>query len=155
MNEQRDIWAAREKAAEAAQKTAETRELKTLALAYKNAREVAGFFGRNTNASNGLEVSVTMSNNGYHSDVVNKLLRSVIPKNAELADAIWKKAVSRSSPPASAARSSPPIRAPRCAVSRSAPICCSRRPRSTASTTPIRRRCPTPSVTNASPMTRC
>ena len=93
MNEQRDIWTAREKAAEIAQKTAETRELKTLALAYKNAREVAGFFGRNTNASNGLEVSVTMSNNGYHSDVVNKLLRSVIPKNAELADAIWKKAV--------------------------------------------------------------
>ena len=92
MNEQRDIWAAREKAAEAAQKTAETRELKTLALAYKNAREVAGFFGRNTNASNGLEVSVTMSNNGYHSDVVNKLLRSVIPKNAELADHIWKEA---------------------------------------------------------------
>ena len=93
MNDQRDIWTAREKAAEIAQKTAETRELKTLALAYKNAREVAGFFGRNTNASNGLEVSVTMSNNGYHSDVVNKLLRSVIPKNAELADAIWKKAV--------------------------------------------------------------
>ena len=93
MNEQRDIWAAREKAAEVAQKTAETRELKTLALAYKNAREVAGFFGRNTNASNGLEVSVTMSNNGYHSDVVNKLLRSVIPKNAELADAIWEEAV--------------------------------------------------------------
>lgn len=93
MNEQRDIWVAREKAAETAQKTAETRELKTLALAYKNAREVAGFFGRNTNVSNGLEVSVTMSNNGYHSDVVNKLLRSVIPKNAELAAAIWEEAV--------------------------------------------------------------
>ena len=54
---------------------------------------MAGFFGRNTNASNGLEVSVTMSNNGYHSDVVNKLLRNVIPKNAELADAIWEEAV--------------------------------------------------------------
>ena len=92
MNEQRDIWAAREKAAETAQKTAETRELKTLALAYKNAREVAGYFRTNTNASNGLEVSVTMSNNGYRSDVVNKLLRGVIPKNTELADAIWKEA---------------------------------------------------------------
>lgn len=92
MNEQRDIWAARETAAEIAQKTAETRELKTLALAYKNAREVAGYFRANTNASNGLEVSVTMSNNGYHSDVVNKLLRSVIPKNTELADYIWKEA---------------------------------------------------------------
>ena len=93
MNEQRDIWAAREKAAEAAQKTAETRELKTLALAYKNAREVAGYFRANTNASNGLEVSVTMSNNGYRSDVVDRLLRSVIPKNAELADCIWEEAV--------------------------------------------------------------
>lgn len=90
MNEQRDIWAAREKAAEEAQKTAETRELKTLALAYKNAREVACYFRTNTNASNGLEVSVTMSNNGYRSDVVDRLLRSVIPKNAELADYIWK-----------------------------------------------------------------
>ena len=93
MNEQRDIWTAREKAAEEAQKTAETRELKTLALAYKNAREVACYFRTNTNASNGLEVSVTMSNNGYHSDVVNKLLRRVIPKNAELADYIWEEAV--------------------------------------------------------------
>lgn len=93
MNKQRDIWVAREKAAETAQKTAETRELKTLALAYKNAREVAGYFRTNTNASNGLEVSVTMSNNSYRSDVVDKLLRTVIPKNAELADAIWEEAV--------------------------------------------------------------
>ena len=93
MNEQRDIWAAREKAAEEAQKTAETRELKTLALAYKNAREVACYFRANTNASNGLEVSVTMSNNGYRSDVVDRLLRRVIPKNAELADCIWEEAV--------------------------------------------------------------
>lgn len=93
MNEQRDIWVAREKAAETAQKTAETRELKTLALAYKNAREVAGYFRTNTTASNSIEVSVTMSNNGYRSDVVDKLLRTVIPKNAELADAIWEEAV--------------------------------------------------------------
>lgn len=93
MNEQRDIWVAREKAAETAQKTAETRELKTLALAYKNAREVAGYFRTNTTASNGLEVSVTMSNNGYRNDVVDKLLRNVIPKNAELADCIWEEAV--------------------------------------------------------------
>lgn len=96
MNEQRDIWAAREKAAEIAQKTAETRELKTLALAYKNAREVASYFRAYTNTSNGLEVSVMMvsnHNNGSRSDVVNKLLRTVIPKNAELADAIWKEAV--------------------------------------------------------------
>lgn len=93
MNEQRDIWVAREKAAETAQKTAETRELKTLALAYKNAREVAGYFRTNTTAANRLDVSVTMSNNGYRSDVVDKLLRNVIPKNTELADAIWEEAV--------------------------------------------------------------
>ena len=91
MNEQRDIWAAREKAAEEAQKTAETRELKTLALAYKNAREVACYFHNNTNATDKLNVGIRMANdNGYRSDVVDRLLRSVIPKNAELADCIWK-----------------------------------------------------------------
>ena len=91
MNEQRDIWAAREKAAEEAQKTAETRELKTLALAYKNAREVACYFHNNTNAANKLNVGIRIANdNGYRSDVVDRLLRSVIPKNAELADYIWK-----------------------------------------------------------------
>ena len=94
MNEQRDIWAAREKAAEEAQKTAETRELKTLALAYKNAREVACYFHNNTNAADKLNVGIRMSNdNGYRSDVVDRLLRSVIPKNAELADCIWEEAV--------------------------------------------------------------
>lgn len=91
MNEQRDIWAAREKTAEEAQKTAETRELKTLALAYKNAREVACYFHNNTNAADKLNVGIRMVNdNGYRSDVVDRLLRSVIPKNAELADYIWK-----------------------------------------------------------------
>ena len=91
MNEQRDIWAAREKAAEEAQKTAETRELKTLALAYKNAREAACYFHNNTNAANKLNVGIRMANdNGYRSDVVDRLLRSVIPKNAELADYIWE-----------------------------------------------------------------
>ena len=96
MNEQRDIWAARKKAAEEAQKTAETRELKTLALAYKNAREVASYFHAYTDTANRIDVSVTMvsnHNNGGRSDVVNKLLRSVIPKNAELADYIWEEAV--------------------------------------------------------------
>lgn len=94
MNEQRDIWAAREKAAEEAQKTAETRELKTLALAYKNAREVACYFHNNTNAANKLNVGIRIANdNGYRSDVVDRLLRSVIPKNAELADCIWEEAV--------------------------------------------------------------
>lgn len=96
MNEQRDIWAAREIAAETARKTAETRELKTLALAYKNAREVAGYFRAYTDAANRIDVSVLMvsnHNNGGRSDVVNKLLRSVIPKNAELADCIWEEAV--------------------------------------------------------------
>lgn len=94
MNEQRDIWAAREKAAEEAQKTAETRELKTLALAYKNAREVACYFHNNTNAADKLNVGIRMANdNGYRSDVVDRLLRSVIPKNAELADCIWEEAV--------------------------------------------------------------
>ena len=94
MNEQRDIWAAREKAAEEAQKTAETRELKTMALAYKNAREVACYFHNNTNAADKLNVGIRMANdNGYRSDVVDRLLRSVIPKNAELADCIWEEAV--------------------------------------------------------------
>ena len=94
MNEQRDIWAAREIAAEEAQKTAETRELKTLALAYKNAREVAGYFHNNTDTANKLNVGIRMANdNGYRSDVVDRLLRSVIPKNAELADCIWEEAV--------------------------------------------------------------
>ena len=94
MNEQRDIWAAREKAAEEAQKTAETRELKTLALAYKNAREVACYFHNNTNAAAKLKVGIRIANdNGYPSDVVDRLLRSVIPKNAELADCIWEEAV--------------------------------------------------------------
>ena len=94
MNEQRDIWAAREKAAEEAQKTAETRELKTLALAYKNAREVACYFHNNTNAADKLNVGIRMANdNGYRSDVVDRLLRSVIPKNAKLADCIWEEAV--------------------------------------------------------------
>ena len=94
MNEQRDIWAAREKAAEEAQKTAETRELKTLALAYKNAREVACYFHNNTNAADKLNVGIRMVNdNGYRSDVVDRLLRRVIPKNAELADCIWEEAV--------------------------------------------------------------
>ena len=94
MNEQRDIWAAREKAAEEAQKTAETRELKTLALAYKNAREVACYFHNNTNAADKLNVGIRIANdNGYRSDVVDRLLRSVIPKNAELADCIWEEAV--------------------------------------------------------------
>ena len=94
MNEQRDIWAAREKAAEEAQKTAETRELKTLALAYKNAREVACYFHNNTNAADKLNVGIRMANdNGYRSDVVDRLLRSVIPKNAELADCIWEEAM--------------------------------------------------------------
>ena len=94
MNEQRDIWAAREKAAEEAQKTAETRELKTLALAYKNAREVACYFHNNTNAADKLNVGIRMANdNGYRSDVVDRLLRSVIPKNAELADCVWEEAV--------------------------------------------------------------
>ena len=94
MNEQRDIWAAREKAAEEAQKTAETRELKTMALAYKNAREVACYFHNNTNAADKLNVGLRMANdNGYRSDVVDRLLRSVIPKNAELADCIWEEAV--------------------------------------------------------------
>ena len=94
MNEQRDIWAAREKAAEEAQKTAETRELKTLALAYKNAREVAGYFHNNTNAADKLNVGIRIANdNGYRSDVVDRLLRRVIPKNAELADCIWEEAV--------------------------------------------------------------
>ena len=94
MNEQRDIWAAREKAAEEAQKTAETRELKTLALAYKNAREVACYFNNNTTSADKLNVGIRIANdNGYHSDVVDRLLRSVIPKNAELADCIWEEAV--------------------------------------------------------------
>ena len=96
MSEYREMWAAREKAAEIAQKTAETRELKTLALAYKNAREVAGYFRAYTDTANRIDVSVLMvsnHNNGGRSDVVNKLLRSVIPKNAELADAIWEEAV--------------------------------------------------------------
>ena len=82
------------KAAEEAQKTAETRELKTLALAYKNAREVACYFHNNTNAADKLNVGIRMANdNGYRSDVVDRLLRSVIPKNAELADCIWEEAV--------------------------------------------------------------
>lgn len=94
MNEQRDIWATREKAAEEAQKTAETRELKTLALAYKNAREVACYFHNNTNAADKLNVGIRIANdNGYRSDVVDRLLRRVIPKNAELADCIWEEAV--------------------------------------------------------------
>ena len=94
MSEYREMWAAREKAAEEAQKTAETRELKTLALAYKNAREVACYFHNNTNAANKLNVGVRIANsNGYRSDVVDRLLRSVIPKNAELADCIWEEAV--------------------------------------------------------------
>ena len=58
--------------------------------------------------------------------------------------ATWRRAASRSSPPAPATRSSPPTRAPRCARSRSAPTCCSRRPRSTACTTRTRRSTPTP-----------
>ena len=94
MSEYREMWAAREKAAEEAQKTAETRELKTLALAYKNAREVACYFHNNTNAANKLNVGIRIANdNGYRSDVVDRLLRSVIPKNAELADYIWEEAV--------------------------------------------------------------
>ena len=94
MSEYREMWAAREKAAEEAQKTAETRELKTLALAYKNAREVACYFHNNTNAADKLNVGIRMANdNGYRSDVVDRLLRSVIPKNAELADYIWEEAV--------------------------------------------------------------
>lgn len=94
MGEIRDKWAAREKAAEEAQKTAETRELKTLALAYKNAREVACYFHNNTNAANKLNVGIRIANdNGYRSDVVDRLLRRVIPKNAELADCIWEEAV--------------------------------------------------------------
>ena len=94
MSEYREMWAAREKAAEEAQKTAETRELKTMALAYKNAREVACYFHNNTNAADKLNVGIRMANdNGYRSDVVDRLLRSVIPKNAELADYIWEEAV--------------------------------------------------------------
>ena len=94
MNEQRDIWAAREKAAEEAQKTAETRELKTLALAYKNAREVACYFHNNTDIAGKLNLYVRIANDdGYRSDVVDRLLRRVIPKNAELADCIWEEAV--------------------------------------------------------------
>ena len=94
MSEYREMWAAREKAAEEAQKTAETRELKTMALAYKNAREVACYFHNNTNAADKLNVGIRMANdNGYRSDVVDRLLRSVIPKNAELADCIWEEAV--------------------------------------------------------------
>ena len=91
MNEQRDIWAARKKAAEEAQKTAETRELKTLALAYKNARGVASYFYNSTDIAGKLNLRVLMADNdGCQSDVVNRLLRRVIPKNAELADYIWK-----------------------------------------------------------------
>lgn len=94
MNEQRDIWAARKKAAEEAQKTAEARELKTLALAYKNAHEVASYFYSSTDIAGKLNVCVRIADDdGYRSNVVDRLLRSVIPKNAELAACIWEKAV--------------------------------------------------------------
>ena len=73
MSEQRDIWAARKQAAEEAQKTAETRELKTPALAHKNAREVASYFYSST-------------------DIAGKL-NLCVRKNAELADCIWEEAV--------------------------------------------------------------
>jgi len=50
--------------------------------------------------------------------------------------------------------SSPPTPPLRCAAPRSVPRSCSRRPRSTASTAPIRTRIQTPRATHASPSTR-
>ena len=91
MSEYREMWATRKQAAETAMNDADARELKTLSSAYRKARDVADFFGDNTNSSDSLDLYLGLRNsNGHRSDSVDSLLRATIPKNKELADNIWK-----------------------------------------------------------------
>ena len=91
MSEYREMWAARKQAAETAMNDADARELKTLSAAYRKARDVADFFGDNTNSSDSLDLYLGLRNsNGHRSDSVDSLLRATIPKNKELADNIWE-----------------------------------------------------------------
>ena len=91
MSEYREMWAARKQAAETAMNDADARELKTLSAAYRKARDVADFFGDNTNSSDSLDLYLGLRNsNGHRSDSVDSLLRATVPKNKELADNIWE-----------------------------------------------------------------
>ena len=91
MSEYREMWAARKQAAETAMNDADARELKTLSAAYRRARDVADFFGDNTNSSDSLDLYLGLRNsNGHRSDSVDSLLRATVPKNKELADNIWE-----------------------------------------------------------------
>ena len=91
MSEYREMWAARKQAAETAMYDADVRELQTLSAAYRKARDVADFFGRNVGSGDSLNLYLGLrDSNGHQNDAVNALLRATIPKNKELADSIWE-----------------------------------------------------------------
>ena len=90
MSEYREMWAARKQAAETAMNDADARELQTLSSAYRKARDVADFFGRNVGSGDSLNLYLGLrDSNGHQNDAVNALLRATTPKNKELADSIW------------------------------------------------------------------
>ena len=91
MSEYREMWAARKQAAETAMYDADARELQTLSSAYRKARDVADFFGRNVGSGDSLNLYLGLrDSNGHPNDAVNAMLRATTPKNKELADSIWK-----------------------------------------------------------------
>ena len=91
MSEYREMWAARKQAAETAMNDADARELQTLSSAYRKARDVADFFGRNVGSGDSLNLYLGLrDSNGHQNDAVNALLRATIQKNKELADNVWK-----------------------------------------------------------------
>ena len=91
MSEYREMWAARKQAAETAMNDADARELQTLSSAYRKARDVADFFGRNVGSGDSLNLYLGLrDSNGHPNDAVNAMLRATTPKNKELADNIWE-----------------------------------------------------------------
>ena len=90
MSEYREMWAARKRAAETAMNDADARELQTLSSAYRKARDVADFFGRNVGSGDSLNLYLGLrDSNGHQNDAVNAMLRATTPKNKELAESIW------------------------------------------------------------------
>ena len=90
MSEYREMWAARRRAAETAMNDADARELQTLSSAYRKARDVADFFGRNVGSGDSLNLYLGLrDSNGHQNDAVNAMLRATTPKNKELAESIW------------------------------------------------------------------
>ena len=90
MSEYREMWAARKQAAETAMNDADARELQTLSSAYRKARDVADFFGRNVDSGDSLNLYLGLrDSNGHQNDAVNAMLRATTPKNKELAESIW------------------------------------------------------------------